>query len=187
MNAALRGAAFVAAAALLAACSKSDVDQAQNAIASAVPKIASDVEIGARVEGHLAEIDPSSALHVAISVHGGDVRLSGSVRDANVEKRFIAAANGVRDVKHVTAALTVDANLPNVRETVGDYALEASVRAKLVEEAGINGINLHVLARDGNVTISGDVPSQTVAATIRSAAQGVRGVKHVAAQLKVQP
>ncbi len=185
MKAAFRGAAFAGIVLVVAACSKSDVDQAQNAIASAVPKLASDVEIGARVEGHLAEIDPSSALHVAISVHGGDVRLSGSVRDASVEKRFIAAANGVRDVKHVTASLAVDASLPNMRETVGDYALEASVRAKLVEEAGVNGINLHVLSRNGNVTIAGDVPSKDVADTIRSAAQSVRGVKHVVATLNV--
>jgi osmotically-inducible protein OsmY len=72
-----------------------------------------------------------------------------------------------------------------MRETVGDYALEASVRAKLVEEAGVNGINLHVLSRNGNVTIAGDVPSKDVADTIRSAAQSVRGVKHVVATLNV--
>jgi osmotically-inducible protein OsmY len=200
-----RGAARAAAPALafallagIAACSKSDVDSAQrdaqNAIASAVPGLASalpearaDATIVTKIEGRFIEIDPASAFHVVIGPHGaGAVALSGSVRNADTEKRFIAAANGVAGVKSVTSTLVVDPTLPNVQQGAKDFALEAAVHAKLVEAAGTNGLRVTVTARSGAVTLAGDVPSQGVADTLVAAAKKAKGVASVASKLAVK-
>ena len=171
--------------ALLAACSKSDVDSAQNAVASSVPVLANEAGITARIEARFAEIDPSSAFHVTVGVHGGEVKLAGKVRDAKIDARFVAAANGVSGVKHVTSTLAIDPSLPNTKDSFSDFVLEASVRAKLVEQAGVNGVHVVVTARAGAVTLSGDVPTRDVANTLVAAAKTVKGVKNVESKLAV--
>ncbi|MBD5633237.1 MAG: BON domain-containing protein [Candidatus Eremiobacteraeota bacterium] len=185
--------AVSAAAVLLGGCSKNDVDSVQNAIASAVPGLASaapalvgDAGTTVRIEARFARIDPSSAFHVVVSVRAGAVRLSGTGRSLATEQRFVAAARGVRDVKTVTSALSVDATLPNVEQSARDFALEAAVRAKLVEEAGVNGVSVEVLARHGDVTLSGDVPSQSVATTLVTAAKSTSGALRVENKLQVK-
>jgi hyperosmotically inducible protein len=182
------------AAAGLAACSKSDVDSVQNAVASAVPAsvksalpgIAKVTEIAAKIEARFGEIDAASALHVIPHVDGdGSVKLTGTVRDAAIEKQFVAAAQEVSGVKSVSSSLTVDPSLPNTKDSVTDFALEAQVRAKLLEEGGINGVSIGVKARAGAVTLSGNVPSQSVADTLVSTAKSVTGVKTVQSHLQV--
>jgi hyperosmotically inducible protein len=186
--------ALVAVAAC-AACSKSDVDNVQNAVASAVPAsvksalpaIGKVTEIFGKIEARFGQIDAASALHVIVHVDGdGGVKLSGTVRDAAIEKQFVAAATAVSGVKSVSSSLTVDPSLPNTKDSVTDFALEANVRAKLVEEAGINGVTIVVKARAGAVTLSGNVPSQSVADTLVAAAKTVHGVKTVERQLQVR-
>jgi hyperosmotically inducible protein len=178
----------------LGACSKSQVDGTQNALASAVPEsvksaipmLEADAKIVARIEGHFVEIDPSSAVHVLVSAKSGAVALSGSVRSADVRKRFVAAANGVRDVKSVASTIAVDPTLPNASEDARDFTLEARVRAKLVEEAGLGGVKIGVTARNGAVTLSGSVETAAIRTTLVQAAEGVKGATHVANQLTVK-
>ena len=60
-----------------------------------------------------------------------------------------------------------------------DSQLQASVLARLREEAGISAGNVGVAARDGLVTLSGevsDLPTRVNAARVAQAVQGVRAV-----------
>jgi hyperosmotically inducible protein len=178
----------------LAACSKSDVDNVQNAVASAVPAsvksalpgIEKVTEIGAKIEARFGEIDAASALHVIPHVDGnGSVKLTGTVRSADIEKQFVAAATAVSGVKSVSSSLTVDPSLPNVKDSTSDIVLEARVRAKLLEEGGVNAFSIGVNARAGAITLSGNVPSNSVADTLVSTAKTVHGVKSVESKLQV--
>ncbi len=178
----------------LAACSKSDVDNVQNAVASAVPAsvksalpaIEKVTEIGAKIEARFGEIDAASALHVIPHVDGnGSVKLTGTVRSADIEKQFVAAATAVSGVKSVSSSLTVDPSLPNVKDSTSDIVLEARVRAKLLEEGGVNAFSIGVNARAGAITLSGNVPSNSVADTLVSTAKSVHGVKSVESKLQV--
>jgi osmotically-inducible protein OsmY len=155
-------------------------------VKSALPGIGKETELYAKIEARLGQIDAASALHVIVHVDGdGSVKLSGTVRDAAIEKQFVAAATAVSGVKTVSSSLTVDPSLPNTKDSVTDFALEANVRAKLVEEAGINGVTIVVKARAGALTLAGNVPSQSVADTLVSAAKSVHGVKTVESHLQV--
>ncbi|MBD5605383.1 MAG: BON domain-containing protein [Candidatus Eremiobacteraeota bacterium] len=182
----MRGAIAIAVLAVLTACSKSDVDSTQNAVASAVPKLANVAGIAARIEARFVQIDPSSALHVSIAVNGGDVRLGGKVRTEDIGKRFVAQANGVTGVTHVSSTIAIDASLPNAKDSIADYALEGKIRAKLVEQAGVNGLSIVVTARGGAVTLAGNVSSKDVADTLTATAKTVNGVKAVESKLVVR-
>jgi osmotically-inducible protein OsmY len=182
------------AIAALAACSKSDVDSVQNAVASAVPAsvksalpaIGKVTEIIGKIETRFGEIDAASALHVIPHVDGnGSVKLTGTVRSAEIEKQFVAAATAVSGVKSVSSSLTVDPSLPNLKDSTSDIVLEARVRAQLLEQGGINGVSIGVTARAGTITLSGNVPSKSVADTLVSNAKSVHGVKTVESHLQV--
>jgi osmotically-inducible protein OsmY len=147
-----------------AGCTQQQVNQAQNAlasaapgvvnaIASAAPKLAGDAIIVAHVESDFLQIDPASALHVAVAAHGGAVTLSGKVRSAAIEERFVGAAKSVDGVKNVTARLAVDGSLPSAGRQMSDFALAAAVRANLTAQGGLNGVQVDVKASQGTVTL----------------------------------
>jgi hyperosmotically inducible protein len=155
-------------------------------VKSALPAIEKVTEIGAKIEARFGEIDAASALHVIPHVDGnGSVKLTGTVRSADIEKQFVAAATAVSGVKSVSSSLTVDPSLPNVKDSTSDIVLEARVRAKLLEEGGVNAFSIGVNARAGAITLSGNVPSNSVADTLVSTAKSVHGVKSVESKLQV--
>jgi hyperosmotically inducible protein len=47
-----------------------------------------------------------------------------------------------------------------VGEATGDAAVTAKVKAALLAEKGVDGMKINVDTRDGNVTLSGNVPEQ---------------------------
>jgi osmotically-inducible protein OsmY len=176
--------AFVLAA-TLCACSEQHAEDTARALASAAPGFAGDAAIVAQVEAKLVGLDAGSALHVAVGAHGGDVTLSGKVRSAQLASRFEQAASAVSGVHRVSAHLAVDPSLPNAGAQAGDLALEASVRANLAAQAGLNGLRVGVKARGGEVTLSGAVASEALHSTILTTAKKTSGVKNVVDRLQV--
>ena len=167
----------------LAGCSNQQLDSAQNAIATDAPKLANDGLIYAQIESKFVQIDASSALHVAVASHGGAVRLSGRVRSDDVEKKYVAAAGAVSGVTHVNATMTVDTKLPDAGKQADDFSLATAVRVAVTGQAGVNGIGLGIAARNGEITLSGNVPSAAVHTTVVAAAKKTRGVKSVVDRL----
>lgn len=177
---------LVAALLLVAAgCSKSQVDRVQDQFASAAPKLAGDGALYAQVESKLVSIDADSALHVAVSVHDGDVRLSGRVKSAQTQQRYRDAVRSISGVSNVDAALRVDPSLPSASKQARDFALAAAVRANLTAQAGINGVGLGIEAKDGVVTLDGHVKTDALHRTLVSAAKETSGVTAVVDRLHV--
>ncbi|MGP6157808.1 MAG: BON domain-containing protein [Vulcanimicrobiaceae bacterium] len=174
------------AAGALAGCTEQHMEDTAHSIASAAPGFADDAAIVAQVEAKLVTLDPSSALHVAVESHGGDVSLSGKVRSGESATRFEKAAAAISGVHHVAARLTVDASLPNAADQARNLVLEAAVRANLAAQAGLIGLQVGVSARDGAVTLSGPVKSEALRSTILTAAKQTSGVKRVVDKLEVR-
>jgi osmotically-inducible protein OsmY len=170
---------FASLSFLVCGCSQQQMDKAQDAIASDAPKLANDGLIFAQVESKLVAIDPNSALHVAVSAHDGDVRLSGRVKSGDVEKKYVQATTGISGVKHVNATMTVDPKLPSATKDADDFALAAAVRVKVAAQAGVNGFGLGITARGGTVTLSGRVPTSAIHETVVATAKGTQGVSAV--------
>jgi hyperosmotically inducible protein len=72
-----------------------------------------------------------------------------------------------------------------VGEATGDAAVTAKVKAALLAERGVDGMKINVDTRDGNVTLSGNVPEPAQVERATQVARGIDGVKAVNNQLKV--
>lgn len=162
---------------LLAGCSEQQVNHAGDTLASAAPQLAGDGVVIAKIESRFVQIDPSSALHVAVAAHDGDVKLSGKVKSDDVSQKYVAAAKEVEGVKNVAASLSVDSTLPSAEQQVTDFALAAAVRANLAGQAGVNAFAIDVKARAGTVTLSGRVKTAALRSTLAAAAKSTSGVK----------
>jgi len=182
----------VIACLLLSACSEQQVNQAgsqvANAIASAAPQLAQgarDIAIDGRIEAAFLKIDSSSALHVGISSKDGNVTLSGSVKSAEVERRFIAAARATPEVRRVVAKLLIDPALPSTKGQAQDFELESLVHGRLVSQVGINAFAVTVSAANGIVTLGGSVPTEALHSTVLATVEKTSGVKGIVDHLRI--
>ena len=141
----------------------------------------------AQVEARFAGIDPDSALHVAVSVHGGDVSLSGKAKSQTIAERFEAAAKDVPGVKNVHAQLSVDPKLPSSTRQAQDFATAAAVMGNVVAQAGVNALSVRAAASGGVVTVRGSVKTGALKSTVLDAASHAPGVKRVVDRLEVKP
>jgi len=66
-----------------------------------------------------------------------------------------------------------------------DTRIEAEVKARLVAEKDANLTRLGVLSREGEVYLSGTVPSSEQRAQAETLAKGVRGVRRIVNTLQV--
>ena len=72
------------------------------------------------------------------------------------------------------------------RDAVGDAALVAKVKTALGMRKGIEASDIDVEAKDGVVTLKGDVNSQTQADLAVDVAKGTEGVTSVNSQLNIR-
>lgn len=147
----------------------------------------SDAVIYASVEAKFAAIDANSALHVAVVVKNGAVRMSGKVRSESTLDRFVAAAKSVAGVKHVQAQLQADPHMQSAGQLAKDFGLVAAVKASVAAQAGVNALSVDVVADRGVVVLTGTVHSEAIRATAVSAAKATNGVRRVVDQLHVAP
>ncbi len=176
------GAALIASA----GCSSEQARDTANSISTDAPQVLRDVGIAAQVEAKLLRIDADSALHVAVSVHGGKVRLSGRVKSDAIAARFAAGAKDVSGVTSVDTALRPDANLPPVSQQARDAGTIAAVTGDLIAQGGINAFGVRVAAHDGAVTLTGKVKSESLRQTLVDAAKHSPGVKSVVDKIEVK-
>lgn len=183
----MRAAVFaLALASVTVGCSRQEIERAGQSFASSAPALAGDGLIVAQIETKLVAIDGDSALHVAVAAHDGNVRMSGRTRSAAIAKRFAAAARGVDGVKNVSASLAVDTALKSTATSVSDFALATTVRANLVGQAGVNGIDLDVRAASGVVTLRGRVRTAALRETLLDVARHTHGVRSVVDALAIE-
>ena len=72
-----------------------------------------------------------------------------------------------------------------VGEAAGDAAVTAKVKAALLAEKGVDGMRINVDTRDGNVTLSGNVPEPAQVERATQVARDIEGVKGVDNRLRV--
>lgn len=68
-----------------------------------------------------------------------------------------------------------------------DASLANDIKAKFYSDAAIKGAPINVTVKDGDATLSGDVPSADVELAAMKAANSVSGVRKVDDQMKVNP
>jgi|GEM_PF-3032898 hyperosmotically inducible periplasmic protein len=85
-----------------------------------------------------------------------------------------------------TAQQQIGPQLHEAGAKVRNGALEAKVSAAIAAEAGTNAFHITPIARDGVVTLTGTVPSQSIAQTVLHTVRDVPGVTRVIDRIHVK-
>ncbi len=168
---------FTAAAALLlaAACAQSDIG------------------ITTKVKAKLAADSSVKASQIHVETKDKVVTLSGNVDTDAARTEAVALARGTDGVTDVVDNMTVSQPAAQSAEggsTVGqkvdDAAITAAVKSKLMVDSLVGGLKIDVDTKDGVVSLSGPVKSQTEKDTAVRIARETSGVKDVQDNLVVQ-
>ena len=172
------------AAMMTAACSKTD-----SGITTAVKsKFASD--------------DIVKANRIDVDTKDKVVTLRGDVETAAAKERAVELARtteGVRDVVDVMAVAPAAAPTSGVADRdkksdadhdgnlVGDAAITAAVKTKMLADTDVGGLKIDVDTTDGVVALKGNVSSTAEKRKAVQIARDTDGVKSVKDQLKIAP
>lgn len=81
---------------------------------------------------------------------------------------------------------TVEHDTARARVDVSNGALDVKVSAAIAAEAGANAFHIAPAARDGVVTLTGEVPNATIHSTVIATVRAVPGVKRVVDHITVR-
>ena len=84
------------------------------------------------------------------------------------------------------AAVCVVAMATGCSSAKSDQALTTDIQARMFSDAQVKAANIHVAVKDGEATISGDVPNEGTRYQAYKIASDTPGVKHVVDQMTMQ-
>lgn len=204
--------ALSGALALLAGCGKADKEVPQPQVGTgAAPPVAAvepapaeptpspqasmatpadaDASLTTQVKTALLADPEMQALTINVDTSEGVVQLSGFVdsREQTEKAAAIAAAvEGVRSVDNKLDLRTGSATTgPVTAGPVTDATITTQIKESLLADPYLNNIDVVVTTRNGEVQLSGFVPSQEQADDVLAAAHRAEGVKNVVSTLSV--
>jgi hyperosmotically inducible protein len=163
---------------------------------------ATDPGITTKVKSQLAADDTVKAYQIDVDTRDKVVTLSGNVESQAAKDRageIARATTGVVDVVNNITVGTGTAAMPGeyspaggeggggtaVGTVIDDAAITTSLKTKLLASATVGGLKIDVDTKDGIVTLTGDVKSQTEADEAVRIARETDGVKDVVSNLKI--
>ena len=157
-----------------------------------------DSGITTAVKSKLAADDTVKAYRIDVDTKDKVVTLRGDVETAAARDRAVELARGtegVRDVVDVLAVGPATAPTSGVADRkpdadrdgslVGDAAITAAVKTKMLADADVGGLKIDVDTTDGIVALKGNVSSATEKRKAVQIAKETDGVKSVKDQLKI--
>jgi hyperosmotically inducible protein len=152
--------------------------------------VVTDSTITAAIKTKLAANSEISALDVHVSTNNGRVLLTGIVPSKRLKSQVIEIANSVSGVKNVVSDLVIDPEhskeSSSVSHIIPDSAITAALKAKFLADERINGLDIHVETINGEVTLVGMVPNESIKERAEAIANNTNGVKNIVSKLKVE-
>ncbi|MCK8514776.1 BON domain-containing protein [Methylonatrum kenyense] len=156
----------------------------------------------ARLEGQLAATyalnEHLSVFDISVDVEGDTAILSGTVEDDAQRDLAEQIARDVDGIENVDNRIEVDGaegeaaaereriGERTFRDRVSDSSLTATIKSKLLWNRNTSGLDISVTTRGGNVTLTGDVDSETSKKTAERLARDTDGVQSVDNQLAIR-
>lgn len=153
----------------------------------------SDVGVTGLVKTKLAADGKVSASEITVETTNGVVTLTGNVDSQEAKDQAILlakATSGVREVKDMISVKsgTSTGDAPDPDRTAGtrldDAGITMRVKARLLDDPVVKGLQIDVDTRDGVVFLTGTVPSDAERAQAIQLAKATEGVKGVEANLR---
>ncbi|HEX2539463.1 MAG TPA: BON domain-containing protein [Caldimonas sp.] len=170
--------------------------------------VLADTAMTAKVKAALIADGEVEAMRIDVDSRDGAVKLSGTQPTQAGIDRALSITKGIDGVKSVDSQLRVDASAPSASEpggvttavtqgasevaarageAIANGALTAKVKAALLADPDVKGLQIDVDSRDGVVTLSGTLDSAANVARAQAIARGTDGVKSVENRLAVKP
>jgi hyperosmotically inducible periplasmic protein len=149
-----------------------------------------DAGITTAVKTRLAADDTVKAYQIDVDTRDKVVTLSGSVNTAAEKTQAAAVARGTDGVVNVVDNITlkVPAEMARPVDTaIGDAALTAAVKTKLLADPKVSGLKIDVDTKNGMVTLTGTVRSQAEKDEALRLARETENVRNVTDQITVAP
>jgi hyperosmotically inducible protein len=152
----------------------------------------SDAGITVKVKTKLAADSTVKASQINVDTKDKIVTLSGNVDNEAAKSQAVALARGTEGVADVVDNLTVTAQQAagepgrTLGQTVDDATITAAVKSKLMADSVVGGLKIDVDTKDGVVSLSGPVKSQSEKDTAVRIARETSGVKDVQDNLVLQ-
>jgi osmotically-inducible protein OsmY len=162
---------------VLTACSAQQQKTASNT--------ANDTFLVTAVGAKLASIDVDAVTRVHVAADHGVVTLSGDAHNAAERAQYVQAAQSVDGVTAVNDNLKINPAAQGLRGQTSDAALTARISAAIAGQAGMNAFHIAPSVHQGNVTLKGTVPTQSIHQTILQTVRGIPGVKSITDQIDV--
>lgn len=195
-----------AAAVLLAACGKTDEPPAPKTVTAPPPPVAAiepppptpaapalaqvdDAALASRVKAALLADPEVAGLNINVEANQGVVQLSGFVDSRAQTDKAASLAGAVEGVRSVDNKLDMKTGSRAAGETgetvakVDDSAITNQIKASLLGDPYLNNLDVAIVTRNGEVQLSGFVPSQEQAEDVIAMAHKVEGVKNVVSTL----
>lgn len=141
-----------------------------------------DAAITARVKAALIDNEVVKARQIEVETRNGVVQLSGFVDSDDMQEAALRTARAVSGVKEVRNDLALRGGKRSEGKVVDDTVIAARVKAKLVDDGGLqssNGVNVEV--NNGVVQLSGFVTTleeKNRAADMATTVEGVKDVRN---------
>lgn len=139
-------------------------------LAQTVPRL-STADVTTRVEAEVRSVPGGE--DVEVKVNEGHVVLSGTVRSAIHRDQLIERVEKLRGVTRVTPDLEIEP------ENRTDEEIERDAQAALAHDAETRSLDLEIDARDGVVTLRGEVDTGADRQAVQDVVESVRGVRDV--------
>ncbi len=153
---------------------------------------AADQRLESRIERRLQLNDAKLRVHdLKVDVEKGVATLTGKVK-TEAEKLRVETLARIRGVSRVDSKLEVEnkatrAPQTNVGEELSDGWITTKVKARFVGDDMLQGSDISVDTNsDGEVTLTGTVPSESARKHAVEVARSTKGVKKVNEQLKIE-
>ena len=164
--------AILAAALVATACAQSD--------AGITTKVKTKLAADSTVKAHEINVDTKDRV----------VTLTGSVDSTAAKDQAVALARGTEGVADVVDNISVKGPETATASTavgqlIEDSAITAAVKAKLLADTTVGGLKIDVDTKDGIVSLSGPVKSQTEKDQAIRLARETNGVKDVQDKLVI--
>lgn len=172
----------------MVACSKTAETSTTGtpAPSTSVGNVIDDSVVTTRVKTALLDSTEIKGFDIQVETRKGEVMLSGFVDNQGQIDQAVALTKGIEGVQSVDNKLSLKAGATTVGDQIDDSVITTKVKAALLADDSIKGLDITVTTRKAEVQLSGFVDNQGQIDRAVDVARGIKGVTQVANDLSIK-
>lgn len=170
---------LVLALSVAAGCGKTESPTGETPAPTTMGTDIDDAALTASIKTALLADESLKSFDVQVETRKAEVQLSGMVDTQAQIDQAVTVARGVNGVQAVDNRITLKPGATTVGEKVDDAVITTKVKAALMNDESVKGMDISVVTTLGEVQLSGFVDNQGQIDRSIEVAKGVEGVQRV--------